>query len=181
MGNRSSSSTRRWAVGADLGVVIGTIKGWSGRGGYGFAKVDKGYNVGGDVYIHWSFLANFEQLLWKGGVADGTRITCRVEMGEKGPFASEVLQFEAPNNEPPKEADVRALKVPVLVSVASFDRNRRFGFLLTEGGGKFFLHLNAIERSQIPLEEIVEGRKLKVLKTSDDGRTPEAVELELVS
>ncbi|MCZ4367145.1 cold shock domain-containing protein [Sulfitobacter dubius] len=126
----------------------GVVKWFDPLKGFGFVVAEAG---GADILLHVNVLRNFGQ----SSVADGARVTVRVQQTDRGAQAVEVLAVTPPS-EPPAavvefagfDPDQLATAVFEPARVKWFDKAKGFGFANVFGCAEdVFLHIDVLRQS----------------------------------
>lgn len=153
-------------IGTDLGIINGAVISWTNKG-FGFIKPDDGQSVTVQIFLHAKILKPLDRIGWRDGAKEGSRITCKVEMGEKGPWAWEVLSLDPPATQSDES-------VPIEGTVKWFRLDKGFGFIKrNDGDPDIFVHRSALDRSDVSPDNFYEGVKVLVIETrirKSDGK-----------
>ena len=132
-----------------FGVVEGRVKWFDPVKGFGFIVLDEG---GPDILLHANVLRNFGQ----SSVADGARISVRMQVTQRGAQAVEVLEIAPPEAGGPAPIedlnDERGIDIAALplepARVKWFDKGKGFGFANVFGRPEdVFIHVEVLRRS----------------------------------
>lgn len=130
-------------------VLTGRVKWFDSGKGFGFIVADQG---GPDVLLHSNVLRNYGQ----SSVADGTPISFRVQVTQRGLQAVEVIKIEAPISVPLalSEEDTQVtteelLALPIVPArIKWFDKVKGFGFANTWNSAEdVFVHIEVLNHS----------------------------------
>ncbi|MDT8853648.1 cold shock domain-containing protein [Paracoccaceae bacterium Fryx2] len=130
-------------------VVHGKVKWFDPAKGFGFIVTDM---AGADILLHANVLRNYGQ----SSVADGTGITVKVQMTQRGVQAVEVLKIEPPQGLPFPLGDDNAIATPEEIAarpleparVKWFDKGKGFGFANVFGRTEdVFIHVEVLRLS----------------------------------
>ncbi len=133
----------------DMPVVHGQVKWFDPVKGFGFIVGDE---AGSDILLHANVLRNFGQ----SSVADGAKITVRVQKTARGVQAVEVVMIEAPAHvhfplgEDSDAATPEAIAAQPLepARVKWFDKGKGFGFANVFGRTEdVFIHIEVLRQS----------------------------------
>jgi CspA family cold shock protein len=146
--------------------VEAIIKWFNAEKGFGFVAV-----VGGsDVFMHIRQL----EVAGHSSVPEGARIKVRIGQGQKGPEVTEVIEVDtstaqvtrttaghsAPRSSSQPQPSVEAT-TECVGSVKMYNRDKGFGFVGQDGGGKdAFVHATTLERGG--LSELAEGQRVRM-------------------
>ncbi|MEI4487197.1 cold shock domain-containing protein [Frigidibacter sp. MR17.14] len=129
--------------------IDGRVKWFDPAKGFGFILSDAG---GPDILLHANVLRNFGQ----SSVADGARISVRVQQTQRGAQATEVLAIEPPEGEELTQIedvdDGNAEEIAGLPMLAArvkwFDKGKGFGFANIWGRPEdVFIHAEILRRA----------------------------------
>ena len=126
----------------------GVVKWFDPLKGFGFVVADAG---GSDILLHVNVLRNFGQ----SSVADGARVTVRVQQTDRGAQAVEVLAVTPPSEPPAAVVEFAGFDPDQLVAaefeparVKWFDKAKGFGFANVFGCAEdVFLHIDVLRQS----------------------------------
>lgn len=130
------------------GLLDGVVKWFDPVKGFGFVVADAG---GSDILLHVNVLRNFGQ----SSIADGARITIRMQQTDRGAQAVEVLFVQPPNELPAAVVDFEGFDPEELAAaefeparVKWFDKAKGFGFANVFGRAEdVFLHIDVLRQS----------------------------------
>lgn len=152
----------------DQTPIEGRVKWFDPAKGFGFIVSDAG---GPDILLHANVLRNFGQ----SSVADGARITVRLQLTQRGAQAVEVLAIEPPEADGTAALDDLALGDPAEIAtlpleparVKWFDKGKGFGFANVFARSEdVFIHIEVLRRSGLADLSPGEAVTLRVI----DGR-----------
>lgn len=132
-----------------LHVVSGHVKWFDASKGFGFIV---GGPDDGDILLHANVLRNFGQ----GSVADGARITVKVQRTQRGSQAIEIIEILPPEGDDrapiddlgDRDAETIALLPLEPARVKWFDKVKGFGFANVFGRPEdVFIHVEVLRRS----------------------------------
>ena len=148
------------------GSVEAIVKWFNAEKGFGFVAV-----VGGsDTFIHIRQL----EAAGHSSVPEGARIKVRIGQGQKGPEVTEVIEVDtstaqvtrttaghsAPRSSSQAQPSVETT-TECVGSVKMYNRDKGFGFIGQDGGGKdVFVHVTTLERGG--LSELAEGQRVRM-------------------
>ena len=123
----------------------GVVKWFDPLKGFGFVVADAG---GADILLHVNVLRNFGQ----SSVADGARVTVRVQQTDRGAQAVEVLAVTPPSEPPAAVVEFAGFDPDQLAAaefeparVKWFDKAKGFGFANVFGCAEdVFLHIDCL-------------------------------------
>jgi CspA family cold shock protein len=163
--------------------VEAIVKWFNAEKGFGFIAV-----VGGsDAFMHVRQL----EVAGHSSVPEGARIKVRIGQGQKGPEVTEVIAVDtstaqvtrtsagrsAPRSSSRPQPGVEAA-TECVGSVKMYNRDKGFGFVGQDGGGKdVFVHATTLERGG--LSELAEGQRVK-MKIGQGQKGLEARSIELL-
>jgi cold shock protein len=146
--------------------VAAIVKWFNAEKGFGFVAV-----VGGsEAFMHIRQL----EAAGHGSVPEGARIKVRIGQGQKGPEVTEVIEVDtstarvtsttagrsAPRSSSQLQPGVGAT-TECVGSVKMYNRDKGFGFVGQDGGGKdVFVHATTLGRSG--LSELAEGQRVRM-------------------
>jgi len=148
------------------------VKWFNPEKGFGFVELSDG---SGDAFLHETVLAQSGI----SAVQPGDTLEVAIGPGHTGPHVTEVLSVDrstavpaAPRGSSPRPATSGGpssdLAVEETGTVKWFNAEKGFGFIARDNGGKdVFVHISALERSELPglnegervVVDVVEGRK----------------------
>lgn len=152
----------------------GTVKWFDATKGFGFVLDSEG---GPDILLHANVLRNFG----RGSVAEGAKVSLRVQQTDRGLQAVELLSVELPENDDEDDGAGRveipdADGVPIVAArVKWFDKAKGFGFANVFGHSEdVFVHIEVLRRSG--LAELQPGEAV-ALRVVDGPRGKMAAEV----
>ncbi|MBP9710687.1 MAG: cold shock domain-containing protein [Candidatus Pacebacteria bacterium] len=145
--------------------IIGIVTLWNGGKGYGFVQANADQPYTGQAFLHVTKLGDRDI-----DIGVGSPITCKVEPAKKIGDAPSVVHV--------REIGSRR----ATHKIKFFDKTKGFGFIENLGGGKdMFLHINAVERSNLDPSDLQEGTPVIILRTEDQPKGPAAYIIELAA
>jgi CspA family cold shock protein len=123
-------------------------------------------------------------------VPEGARVKVRIGQGQKGPEVTEVVEVDTnaaqvtsttPERSAPRSSQRQpgiAVSTECVGSVKMYNRDKGFGFVGPDGGGKdVFVHATTLQRGG--LRELAEGQRVR-MQISQGQKGLEARSIELV-
>jgi cold shock protein len=165
-------------------IVDATVKWFNAEKGFGFTELADG---SGDAFLHIGQL----QAIGRDTVAPGTKLRIQVAQGAKGAQVTKVLDIDdstaaaAPTRSSgemtsrgPRRGPDPSTATPLSGTVKWFNRDKGFGFIAGEDGGKdVFVHISILQAAG--LADLPEGQSVTMqVVMTPKGR--EAISLETV-
>ncbi|HVJ54904.1 MAG TPA: cold shock domain-containing protein [Aliidongia sp.] len=171
---------------SDGPIVDATVKWFNAEKGFGFTELADG---SGDAFLHIGAL----QAAGRDTVLPGAKLRVQVGHGAKGAQVSKVLEiddstaaapaprsggaggFGAPRG--PRRGPDPSTAVPMAGTVKWFNRDKGFGFVASEDGGKdVFVHISVLHAAG--LADLAEGQPVS-MRVAETPKGREAVSVEL--
>jgi CspA family cold shock protein len=167
-------------------IVDATVKWFNAEKGFGFTELADG---SGDAFLHIGQL----QAVGRDSVSPGAKLRIQVGQGAKGAQVTKVLEIDdstavaAPPRagggglgpRGPRRGPDPSTAVEMSGTVKWFNRDKGFGFIAGEDGGKdVFVHISILQAAG--LAELPEGQPVS-MRVVETPKGREAISVELVS
>jgi CspA family cold shock protein len=164
-------------------IVDATVKWFNAEKGFGFTELADG---SGDAFLHIGQL----QAVGRDNVAPGAKLRIQVGQGAKGAQVTKVIEIDestavaAPPRagsmgpRGPRRGPDPSTAVAMSGTVKWFNRDKGFGFIAGEDGGKdVFVHISILQAAG--LAELPEGQPV-TMRVVETPKGREAISVELV-
>ena len=166
-------------------IVDAVVKWFNPEKGFGFTELGDG---SGDAFLHIGVL----QAMGRETILPGAKLRVQVGHGAKGAQVAKVLEIDDSNAaEPaprsggfgaprgPRRGPDPSTAVPMAGTVKWFNRDKGFGFVASEDGGKdVFVHISILQAAG--LADLAEGQPV-TMRVAETPKGREAVSVELAS